>query len=171
MFFHFRDLQIYIQITSLFVIGGRFNGQVENTIYEMELTAPDTWTRHAPIIMPRPICHHCAVLVRGKILIIGGTTTGKTADATSAVLVFDPETRQFLDNDLEPLPDPVSHMAATVWGDSVVVLGGIDNEDEVRNTGILYNVNITNDTVRGHPIPFPNMETGRYGCTACSDHR
>ena len=51
-------------------------------------------------------------------------------------------------------------MATVAWKDNVVVLGGRDNESNVRNTVIMYNV-----ATRGHRM-LPEMTKKRYGCTA-----
>ena len=108
--------------------------------------------------MTRAICYHGAVTINEKIFIIAGTTTGFFEGTTDTVLEFDPATNTC--TELEPLPYPVSHMATVAWKDNVVVLGGRDNESNVRNTVIMYNV-----ATRGHRM-LPEMTKKRYGCTA-----
>ena len=142
----------------LLVIGGRFNREVKDTIYEIQLILPYTSTLLCN--MPRAICYHGAVTINEKIFIIGGTTTGFFQGATNTVLEFDPTTNTC--TELNRLPYPVYHMATVAWKDIVVVLGGRDNESNIRNTVILYNV-----TTRSHDM-LPAMTKKRYGCTAAT---
>ena len=54
----------------------------------------------------------------------------------------------------------VKWMATVTWKDNVVILGGLDNQDNILNTVILYNV-----TTGNHRM-LPEMTTKRWGCTA-----
>ena len=108
--------------------------------------------------MTRAICYHGAVTINEKILIIAGSTTGFFEGTTDAVLEFDPATNTCIE--LEPLPYPVSHMATVAWKDNVVVLGWRDNESNIRNTVIMYNV-----ARRSHRM-LPEMTKKRYGCSS-----
>ena len=137
----------------LFVIGGRFHDEVHDTIHEIQLTPP--FGLGLLSNMRRPICYHGAVRIGSKIYIIGGMDGHATHNN---VLVFDPRANEY--EELNPLPYTVSRMATVVWRDNVVVLGGKDNEGNVHNTVILYNV-----TTQTHRM-LPVMKKKRYGCTA-----
>ena len=121
----------------LLLIGGHKGFiTVHNTIYEIQLSPP--YTSRLLTKMPRPICHHGAEIVNGKIYIIGGNKTGSFHGTSDTVLMFDPASNTF--TELKPLPYAVSRMATTTWKDNVVVVGGFDKEGNTRNTVILYNV-------------------------------
>ena len=145
---------------SLLVIGGQFGDDVYDTIHEIQLKEAPPYTSRLRSQMPRPKCYHGAVKFAGKVYIIGGMETSDPirGGPTNTVLAFDP--RKNTCTEMKSLPYPVSHMATTVWNDNVVVLGGKDNEGNVLNTGIMYNVTLKK------AIPFPPMENKRYGCTA-----
>ena len=51
-------------------------------------------------------------------------------------------------------------MATVTWKDNVVILGGRDNQDNILNTVILYNV-----TTGSHRM-LSEMITKRWGCIA-----
>ena len=141
----------------LLLIGGLKDSiTVFNTIYEIQLTPP--YTSRLLTKMPRPICHHGAEIVNGKIYIIGGSTTGGSGGTSGTVLMFDPASNTF--TELKPLPHAVSDMATASWKDNVVVVGGEDKEGNIRNTVILYNV-----TTGSHRM-LPKMMKKRYSCTA-----
>ena len=125
----------------------------------------DTTTNEPICKMRQPVCHHCAVWLGGKIFIFGGTTTGEHEDNTDTIQVFDPLHDTCVELE-KRLPNCVSQMAATVYKDNVVILGGIDNEGEVLNTAIKYQVVKTNDTLTVYFNRLPDMPTGRYDCTA-----
>ena len=157
----FQDLYGHVCLVykkRLLVIGGRSNNVDVNTIYATQLTHP--FRSELLSNMPQPIRHHGAVTMNGKIFIIGGITGQATRNN---VLVFDPQANPEIVNpyqELNPLQYAVSHMATTVCDDNVFILGGIDNEGNVLNTAIMYNV------TTGVSTPLPNMTTRRYGCTA-----
>ena len=120
----------------VFLIGGYASFVTYDTIHEIQLTPP--YTSRLLTKMPKPICDHGAEIVNGQIYIIGGRTTGFNQDATYTVLMFDPATNTC--TELKPLPHPVSRMATVTWKDNVVVLGGKDNQGNVLNSVILYNI-------------------------------
>ena len=140
----------------LIVIGGYGNIRVYDTIYEIQLTPP--YTSRLLTRTPKPVYDHGAEIVNDKIFIIGGTTTRLFKDATNTVLMFDPTTNTC--TELESLPYRISRMATVTWKDNVVIVGGLDNQDNILNTVILYNV-----TTGNHRM-LPEMKTKRWGCTA-----
>ena len=139
----------------LIVIGGSGNIRIHDAIYEIQLTPP--YTSRLLTWVPVPVCDHGAEIVNDKIFIIGGTT-GLFKDATNTVLMFDPATNTC--TEIKSLPYRISRMATVTWKDNVVILGGWDNQGNILNTVILYNV-----TTGNHRI-LPEMTTKRWGCTA-----
>ena len=140
----------------LLLFGGCAFNWVYDTIHEIQLTPP--YTSRLLTKMPRRICFHGAEIVSGKIFIIGGSTDGCCDGTKNTFLMFDPVTNTC--TELKPLPYAVSRMATVIWKDNVVVLGGMDKEDNIRNTVILYNV-----TTGSHRM-LPEMRKKRYACTA-----
>ena len=141
----------------LIVIGGCAESfMVYDTIYEIQLTPP--YTSRLLTRMSKPVRSHGVEIVNDKIFIIGGTTTGFVKDATNSVLMFDPATNTC--TEIKSLPYQLSRMATVTWKDNVVILGGLDNQDNILNTVILYNV-----TTGNHRM-LPEMKTKRWSCTA-----
>ena len=141
---------------ALLVIGGRSGNGVSDRIEEIQPPFPP-YTSNLHSTMPRPICYHGAVRIGGKIFIIGGSTG---SDIRDTILQLEKRRNTNDYKVLKPLPYPVSHMATTVWQDNVVVLGGRDNEGNVLDTAILYNV-----TTQSYRM-LPNMTKKRAYCTA-----
>ncbi|CAB4037379.1 E3 ubiquitin- ligase NRDP1 [Paramuricea clavata] len=140
----------------VFLIGGHVSSKPCDTIHEIQLTPP--YASRLLTKMSTPIRDHGAEIVNGKIYIIGGRTAGRCEDATNTVLKFDPATNTC--TELKPLPHPVSSMATATWKDNVIVLGGRDNQGNILNTVILYNV------ITGSRRMLPEMTNKRYGCIA-----
>ena len=140
----------------LIVTGGCALRGMHGTIYEIQLTPP--YTLRLLTRMSKPVCYHGAERVNDKIFIIGGTTTGIFKDATNTVLMFDPTTNAC--TELKSLPYRVSMMATVTWKDNVVILGELDDQENILKTVILYNV-----TTGSHRM-LPEMTTKRWSCTA-----
>ena len=137
------------------VIGGRSTGE---KIYEIQLKDSPPYPSKLVTEMPEPLrnlCNHCAVRIGDEIFIIGGT---KGPDTRDTVALLNVKTNEC--TELGRLPYPVSHMAATLWLDNVLVLGGKNKENKALNTAIMYNVTLKK------AIRFPPMKNKRYGCTA-----
>lgn len=139
-----------------FIIGGRDGNKVYDTIHEIRLTPP--YTSRILTRMPKPVCYHGAEIVNDKILIVGGSTTGSYKHTICTVLIFDPASN--ICTELKQLPHPVSHMTTVTWKDNVVVLGGMNDQGDILNTVILYNV-----TTECHRM-LPGMTEKRFGCTS-----
>ena len=140
----------------LIVIGRCSGMRIHDTIYEIQLTPP--YTSKFLTRMPKPVWCHGAEIVNDKIFIIGGKRTRLFKDATNTVLMFDPTTNSC--TEIKSLPYQVSRMTTVTWKDNVVILGGLDDQDNILNTVILYNV-----TTGSHRM-LPEMTTKRWGCTA-----
>ena len=143
---------------SLFVTGGYNTDQdvYSDCIHEVELKPPHTVKLLSK--MPNPRANHSTVLCDDSILITGGTKTGDYKDNLSSVLSYDIKNNKC--QQLPELPYPVIEMATVKWGENVVIIGGIDKDDEVLNNVIIYNVKTGNSHM------LPPMLHKRYGCMA-----
>ena len=131
-----HDVTVYQD--KLYIIGG-YNWSEHKTsdaIYELSLAPPYTVKLLAR--MPQPRSNHGAEIVNGKLFILGGTTTGWPRDGTDSVVVYD-----FIKNEIKPcpsLPEPVSGMSTVAWGNMIIVVGGVDKNDQVLNDVIVYHI-------------------------------
>ena len=153
------DHQTVVYQERVIHIGG-FNydeGEWSNVISELQLTSP--YNVKELCQMPEPRDCHGAEIFEDKVLILGGNS-GKKSDACEdyldSVLEFDVKTNQC--KEMPPLPCPLMSMATVQWRDQVVVLGGIDKDDEVLNDVFMYNIKTGKITV------LPSMLEKRWGC-------
>jgi hypothetical protein len=131
----------------LYIIGGQNwnEAKTSDAIYELSLVPPYTVKLLAR--MPQPRRDHRAEIVNGKLFILGGTTTAATKDATDSVVVYD-----FIGNEIKPcpsLPEPVARMSTVTWGNTIIVVGGVDKNDQVLNDVIMYHI----ETGRSEKLP------------------
>ncbi|XP_028415402.1 kelch domain-containing protein 8B-like [Dendronephthya gigantea] len=142
----------------LISIGG-FNedkNMISDAIYETALIPPHTsrlLTR-----MKEPRYEHRAEIVNGKVFILGGSTTESYEDATDGVVVYD-----LVENNFTPcpsLPKPVFEMSTVIWGDKIIVLGGLDNNGRILDDVIIY------ETETGQSRWLPSMINKRSGSCA-----
>jgi N-acetylneuraminic acid mutarotase len=140
-----HDVTVYQD--KLYIIGG-YNWSEHKTsdaIYELSLAPPYTVKLLAR--MPQPRSNHGAEIVNGKLFILGGTTTNFSKDGTDSVVVYD-----FIKNEIKPcpsLPEPVSGMSTVAWGNMIIVVGGVDKNDQVLNDVIVYHI----ETGRSERLP------------------
>ena len=142
----------------LYAIGG-FNwtkGEATDTIYELSVT-PDC-TAKLLARMPQPRRSHRAEIVNGKLFILGGTTTGSAKDSTDSVLVYDFKKNEF--KTCPSLPKPVWKMSTVTWGNMIIVLGGVDKNEQDLDDVIMY------DTETGRSERLPSLKHKRWGSAA-----
>jgi N-acetylneuraminic acid mutarotase len=140
-----HDVTVYQD--KLYITGGdNWNEKkISDAIYELSLAPPYTVKLLAR--MPQPRRDHRAEIVNGKLFILGGTTTGATKDGTDSVVVYD-----FIKNEIIPcpsLPEPVSRISTVTWGNTIIVVGGVDKNDQVLNDVIMYHI----ETGRSEKLP------------------
>jgi hypothetical protein len=140
-----HDVTVYQD--KLYIIGGCNWNEVKTSdaIFELSLAPPYTVKLLAR--MPQPRRDHGAEIVNGKLFILGGTTTGAAKDAIDSVVVYD-----FIKNEIKPcpsLPRPVSGMSTVTWDNMVIVVGGVDKNDQVLNDVIMYHI----ETGRSERLP------------------
>ena len=143
---------------SLFVSGGYNEDQVviSDCIYEVQLKPP--YTVKMVSKMPEPRLNRCTVLCDDNILIVGGKKTWFCKDKLSSVLSYDIKKNEC--QQLPELPYAVSEMAMVKWAENVVIIGGVDKDDNILNKVIIYN------TKTGNSHMLPPMLHGRKGCVA-----
>jgi N-acetylneuraminic acid mutarotase len=139
----------------LYITGGNnwSEKKTSDAIYELSLAPP--YTAKLLARMPQPRRNHRAEIVNGKLFILGGTTTGVTKDATDSVVVYD-----FIKNEIKPcpsLPKPVSGMSTVTWGNTVIVVGGVDKNGQALNDVILYH------SESGRSERLPSLKHKRRG--------
>ena len=155
-----HDVTVYQD--KLYIIGG-YNWNEKKTsdaIYELSLVPPYTVKLLAR--MPQPRRNHRAEIVNGKLFILGGSTTSFSKDGTDSVVVYD-----FINNEIKPcasLPKPVSEMSTVTWGNMIIVVGGVDKNDQVLNDVIMYHI----ETGRGERLP--SLKHKRSGPSAVTMH-
>ena len=124
-----------------------------NLISELQLTSPCAMKELCQ--MPEPREYHGAEVVEDKVLILGGCVSKKTVDS---VLEFDPTTKKC--KEMPKLPFALSKIATVRWRDEVVVLGGLDKDNQGRNDVFMYN------SKTGKIIALPSMLEKRCACSA-----
>ena len=141
-----------------YVTGGCIESldQVSDRIDEVLLVPP--YTVKTLSRMPEPRQGHGMEIFDNSLLIVGGSTSKTSKDNLSSVVMYDIKKKEC--KKLAPLPYKVSDMATVIWGDNVVVIGGIDKDGNRLDTVIMYNVK----TERSHMLP--PMKCKRRGCTA-----
>ena len=158
-------LSAYVAIVyqdKLYVIGGynKSENKTSDLIHELALAAP--YSAKVQARMPQPRQHHRAEIVNGKLFIFGGRTTFISNDATDSVLVYDLTTKKF--KSCPSLPKPVCRMSTVTWGNMVIVIGGVDKNDQVLNDVIMY------DTETGRSERLPSLNHKRCGHSAVIMH-
>ncbi len=137
----------------LYVIGG-YNWSESKTsdrIHELALAAP--YNAKVLARMPQPRRNHRAEIVNGKLFILGGTTTASYKDATDSILVYDFTTKKF--KQCPSLPKPVCRMSTVTWSNMIIVISGVDKNDQVLNDVIMYDT----ETGRSERLPSLNHKT------------
>ena len=155
-----HDVTVYQD--KLYITGGH-NGNEKKTsdaIYELSLAPPYTVKLLAR--MPQPRRNHRAEIVNEKLFILGGSTTVQSKDATDSVVVYD-----FIKNEIKPspsLPEPVTGMSTVTWGNTIIVVGGEDKNDQASNDVIMYHIE------SGRSERLPSLKHKRRGASAVIMH-
>ena len=127
--------------------------KLSNQISELQLASPCAMKELCQ--MPEPRYRHGSEVVEDKVLILGGYSSGETMDS---VLELDPTKNKC--NEMPKLPFALRSMATIRWRDEVVVLGGLDKDEQARNDVFMYN------SKTGKITALPSMLEKRYGCRA-----
>ena len=146
----------------LYVIGG-YNWSEKETsdlIHEVALAAP--YTAKVLAKMPEPRQNHRAEIVNGKLFILGGRKTVHNKDAIDSVLVYDFTKKKF--KPCPSLPKPVCEMSTVTWGNMIIVISGVDKNNQKFYDVIMY------DTETGRSERLPSLNHQRSGHSAVIMH-
>jgi hypothetical protein len=110
--------------------------------------------------MPQARYLHGVALFGDKILILGGRASVLSCSTNLAsVLLYDITKNEY--KELAALPYPASEMATVKWSDdSVIIVGGVDSNDQPLNKVLLYNIKTQKICM------LPDMKYKRRGCVA-----
>ena len=136
-------------------IGGYEKESSSDIIRELQLTSSVTMKELCQ--MPEPRDSHRAEIFEDKIMILGGEQ-GSSGEPLNGVLEFDPKKNEC--KKMPPLPHSLTEMATVRWRDQIVMLGGRDKDDEIRNDVFMY------DCKTGKITTLPSMLERRCGCCA-----
>ena len=155
--FKCRGHQCVVYGNRLLVIGGYTNeNEASDCIYEVLLVPPYS-AKLLYRMKLRRYCHGVA-LFDDKVLIVGGQTSLAFKDVLNNVEMYDITKNEC--KEMAPLPSAVCCMATVCWDDNVILLGGININNDVINTVITYNIKT------GESKVLPSMRSKRHGCTA-----
>ena len=155
-----HDVTVYQD--KLYIIGGHNwnKNKQSDAIYELSFAPPYTVKLLARMSQPRR--NHRAEIVNGKLFILGGSTTGYSKDGTDSVVLYD-----FIKNEIKPcasLPKPVLEMSTVTWGNMIIIVGGLDKNDQVLNDVIIYHIET------GRSERLPSLRHKRRGASAVIMH-
>jgi N-acetylneuraminic acid mutarotase len=155
-----HDVTVYQD--KLYIIGGHNwnESKTSDAIYELSLAPPYTVKLLAR--MPQPRRDHRVEIVNEKLFILGGSTTGWPKDGTDSVVVYD-----FIKNEIKPcvsLPEPVTEMSTVTWGNMIIVVGGVNKNDQSLNDVIMYHIQ------SGRSERLPSLKHKRRGASAVIMH-
>ena len=141
-----------------YVIGGHnWNERKKSDIiYELDLAPP--YDAKVLARMPQARDSHRAEIVNGKLFIVGGTATVRVKDALDSVVVFDFITKEF--KTYPSLPKAVCRTSTVTWGNTIIVIGGQDKNNQILNDVIMYN------TETGRSERLPSMKHERRSPSA-----
>ncbi|CAB4034058.1 E3 ubiquitin- ligase NRDP1-like [Paramuricea clavata] len=139
----------------LLIIGGRIKAsEVLDTIYELLLVPP--YSSKLLCHMKKKRAFHGVELFDDKVLIAGGI------GAETDVEIFDIARNECVE--MPPLPSPLSNMSTVRRGDSMFLIGGVDDLD----AKIFSNKIIEYDFKTGQSKVVLAMKTGRAFCSCVS---
>ena len=123
----------------LWVVGG-FNHTIQlhssRAIHMTHINLPSSCV--VKYQMPRPLSFHGLEIVDGyNLLIIGGTTTGRSGNSVSTVLLYNTVTNTL--RELHPLPFSMLDIATVKHGENAIIIGGLNKNGEYLNTVFKYN--------------------------------
>jgi N-acetylneuraminic acid mutarotase len=153
-------------IFTLFILFGIISCGEDETVNQPPPTPTETVWK-AKISMPTARWGHSAILVDGKIYVIGGSnTTGWNAAAVSTVEVYDPSNNSW-DVNKAPLPTARVHMSSCELSGKIYLIGGRPSwgRDPKGNVEVYDPATDTWDTSK-EPMPMPRAGGG---CCAIND--
>jgi hypothetical protein len=135
---------------TIYVVGGFTGQQAVDTI----LAWRPGGAARIVARLPSPIRYAAVAPLRGRLLIVGGSTP---AGATRAVLSFDPRRRKI--RTVARLPRPLTHAAAVRLGSAVYVLGGRGDRPGTP-TNRIWSIDEHGTVARAGRLPEPLSDLG-----------
>jgi hypothetical protein len=136
----------------LLIIGGETrSGENLDTIYELLLVPP--YSSKLLCHMKKKRAYHAVELFDDKVLIAGGD------GAETDVEIFDIARNECVE--MPPLPSPVSRMGTVRRGDTMLLIGGMENVDAPKASNEI----IEYDFKTGQSKVILAMKTGRACCS------
>ena len=148
--------QTVVYKEKLIVVGGHDGNKGRNSdkIYEILLKPP--YESRILSFLFIPVAWHGAELVGNEIFIFGG---GKNPFvSTSDILAFDLSSSTL--SKRQSLPRAMKGMATVMIGESIAVIGGLDDNEQELDEVFMY------DTRSGEHHILPEMKDKRGGCSA-----
>jgi hypothetical protein len=123
-----RDHKCVVYGNRLLIIGGETKGKVVDAIYELLLVPP--YSSKLLCRMKKERVAHGVEIFDDKVLIAGGK------EAETDVEIFDITKNECVE--MPPLPSPLSLMATVRRDETMLLVGGHDNEDNFSDAIIEY---------------------------------
>ncbi len=143
----------------LIVIGGFDVDKVTYSDRITEISLIPLYTSKLLATMPQRRCYHGVAIFGDKVVIVGGRGSGGSYSALRSVVMYDITKNEC--QEFAPLPYSVHGMATVKWSnDNVIIVGGVDNNNETLNKVLIYNIK----TQKSHVLP--DMKYKRKGCVA-----
>ena len=151
----------------LYEAGGTSNSNGDqdgtNVFYAKVFSDGTIGVWHSATSLPEPVLNHAGVAANGYLYVLGGyhynLVTG--IDVTSALVYYakiNPDGSLALWQTANPLPQVLAYLSASVWNNTIYVIGGIDGQAQLKN--VVYSATIqTNGNlsawVTQTPLPVP----------------
>ena len=122
---------------SAILTGGLIDGDnVSDGIYEISLNSP--YNTKLLTQMPDPRCGHGCEIIDNQVIMAGGRASTYLKDAKNTVYVYDLNNNEC--KTLPPLRLPVAQMPTVSYKDSVILIGGANENGETSNSVVMYDV-------------------------------
>ncbi|XP_022258245.1 beta-scruin-like [Limulus polyphemus] len=155
----------------IYVFGGYnpleiVNGEMQPTATVFQLTIRSKrWRRKADMFHARAC--HAAVVVEGRIFIVGGKND--SGEILSSVEVYEPDFDQW--TMVKPMPEPLMGCGATYLEGLVYVAGGVTNSKTNKNSSIVVDHVLCYDPVEDSWYKKPPLLQRRAFCAAITVKR
>ena len=153
------DASSAVHGNEIFVFGGvDANGEMTSVekllLNAVHVDQSINW-ENVPAELPEPIRWHCTVVYNGRLIVIGGR--GINGDKISEISLVSPNTRKVL----ATMPGEKCLHGAALFGDKIIIVGGLFSERDVLEYDITKNV-----FKRMNPLPYNVYCTAivKWGC-------
>ena len=108
--------------------------------------------------MPQARRNYSVEILNGKLFIVGGMTISSNKDALDSFVLYNFITNEFTARQSQPRP--ICRMSTVTWSNTINVVGGVENNDQVLNDVIMY------DTRKRRSERLPTLTLKRSGSLA-----